>query len=154
MRSLLSSTAPRLRATLPPKGSMFSLKSFAQLTRAISEWPGSADDRPCRGLARVDVVRQRGPSRREAGPPEDRAVSERLPRNVTMFVSSMVTKLFASMSSRSNDTKKNVRSRLEGPAKGPAELLLAVGRLLAIDRLAGRVELLEVLLAFSASSRK
>lgn len=38
MRSALSRLAPRLRATVPPNGSIFSWSSSARLNRSVRPW--------------------------------------------------------------------------------------------------------------------
>ena len=58
----------------------------------------------------------------------------------------MVTRLFALVSARSNDTKKNVLSRLMGPPSVAPHCALLERRLVESRRVAEDVDLLEVAL--------
>ena len=66
----------------------------------------------------------------------------------------MVTKLLASMSSRSKERKKNVLSFWMGPPSVPPNCFWLKGDFSRSIGVAEHVLLLEVSLAFSASSRK
>ena len=110
MTSLLSRSAPRLRATCPPHGSMFSLRTSAQLTRT---------PRFCVGVIRWSTlarnwfdVKSYGTLPVSTGKPLTRRMSAAVPtgcpKTSTMFSSSMVTKLLVWISRRSNERKKKV----------------------------------------------
>ena len=149
MWSVLSSDAPRLLAVWPPHGSMFSLNASAQLKRSDEvlirrELVIDLGEE----LVALDLVRARCRSRRRTRRARGSACG--VPSGIGPSVTTV--RVVDGDEVVGVDVEPLEGQEVEGPvlldrpAERAAELLLPERRLLAVDRGAGRVELLEMLL--------